>query len=92
MGLDQLVYANGEEIFYFRKNYVLHDYVVNNCPYLPCSEQYETYHLITVNDMIDVLLLLSSKCESYYKINHLVKLVKYMIEHPDKTYILNHSW
>ena len=90
MGLDAIIYANGEEIFYFRKNYPLFVYVNNNCEYLPCSEEYYTYHTISLIDVLNV----AEKClkVSDYHVPRLLKLAMYMESHRDKTYIIHQNW
>lgn len=90
MGLDQFIYANGEEICYFRKNYPLYIYVNQNCEYLPCSEEYNTYHTIALKDV----LVVAEKCldASDYHVPRVLKLAKYMESHRDKTYIINQNW
>lgn len=64
MGLDQCIYdtTTGKEIAYFRKCYVLQEYVVNNCESLS-GEVYKMVHALTPKDMTGVLL---NMCDSLH--------------------------
>lgn len=90
MGLDAIVYANGEEICYFRKNFPLFSYVNQNCEYLPCSDDYYTFHTLTLKDV----LIAAAKCVvvSDYHVPRLLELARYMESHRDKTYIIHQNW